>query len=244
MIVTKEKRSSFDNNYTSGSRCRQEERGKETGFTLLELVLATLIASLVIGILSVALTFSLRVWEREQNRETSEAPSMVELLKWQLACIDLVDIRSEGESHPLFQGEENSIAFATDFSVKALSKGAPVVVRYVYSPGEKRLYYAEIPLDPYHPEPIEAFLDMEPSGGGKQWPVFYSVEMTHFELKYEKAEEQDANSRPANSNIPDIIEITWMGEKDSVSFISRVRPNSFFPKTTRQDGLEDSSSFE
>ena len=57
-----------------------QERGVlagSLGFTLLELVLATLISAIVIGIFSVALSLSLRMWERQQDREPSDVPSLL-----------------------------------------------------------------------------------------------------------------------------------------------------------------------
>jgi hypothetical protein len=217
---------------------------RNAGFTLLELVLATLIASLVIGILASALTFSLRVWEREQGRKGSEAPNMIELLKRQLANVDPVNILSAGESRPLFQGEEHSIVFTTDHSVRAISKGAPVVVRYFYSPGERLLYYAEIPLDPYHVDTIETFLNLQPAKESKKDSIFYSVEMTSFSLTYEQAEGEGAGGANKNNIYPAAIVVTWSADQDATPHYALVRPNSFFGRFPEQGGLKGSGSFD
>ncbi len=63
------------------------------GFTLVELVIATVIASLVMGIVAVALGFSLRIWERRQNQAPSDMPAVIELLKWQLATFEPQPVR-------------------------------------------------------------------------------------------------------------------------------------------------------
>jgi len=48
----------------SASICRSS-----AGFTLLELLLATFISALVIGILSVTLSVALRIWEKNRGTE-------------------------------------------------------------------------------------------------------------------------------------------------------------------------------
>ena len=48
--------------------------------------------------------------------------------------------------------------FYNDSSLKAISQGVPVVVRYNYDPDSKMLYYSELLLDPYHTKSIEQFL--------------------------------------------------------------------------------------
>lgn len=229
--------------FRSGSNGTNKVQG-QAGFTLLELVLATLISSLVMGILASALTFSLRVWEREQSRKGSEAPSMIELLKKQLANADPVNILSAGESRPLFQGDEHSITFTTAHSVRAISKGAPVVVRYFYDPGERLLYYAEIPLDPYHGEAVERFLNLQPGRGDKKDSLFYSVEMTSFSLTYEQTEREDFGAPKTDGVYPDAIVVTWSADADASPHYALIRPNSFFRRAPEQGGLKGSGSFQ
>lgn len=205
--------------------------GRSTGFTLVELVLATLISSLVIGIFSVALSISLRVWERQQNREISDTPSLLELLKRQLAQFDPILIQLDGKQRPIFQGNEQSLAFATDYSVRAISKGVPVIARYVFIPGRGELFYAELPLDPYHPEPIEEFLKMSP-GNTKSWPRFYLIEVAEFALSYatkEKGEFAEATEDAAG--IPSAVRVDCASRGDSASFSATMFVNSPFSET-------------
>ncbi|HIJ69033.1 MAG TPA: prepilin-type N-terminal cleavage/methylation domain-containing protein, partial [Deltaproteobacteria bacterium] len=44
------------------------DAGCRKGFTLIELILATAISALVVGILSVCFAFTLRVWQGTQNQ--------------------------------------------------------------------------------------------------------------------------------------------------------------------------------
>jgi hypothetical protein len=220
--------------FRAKSMSRRKERsllGRSTGFTLVELVLATLISSLVIGIFSVALSVSLRAWERQQNREISDTPSLLELLKRQLAQFDPILIQVDGKQRPIFQGDEHSLAFATDYSVRAISKGVPVIARYVFLPGRGELLYAELPLDPYHPEPIHAFLQMSP-GSTKSWPRFYLIEVAEFALSYATKEKgQFAGGTEETGGIPSAVKVDCASRGDSASFTAMMFVNSPFSET-------------
>jgi prepilin-type N-terminal cleavage/methylation domain-containing protein len=208
-------------------------RRMDCGFTLLELVLAMLISSLVMGILSMALGFSLRVWERQYNRQRSDMPAMIDLLKWQLVNLNPVPVRSDMESRIIFQGQEHALTFATDHSVRALSHGVPVVARYVFKPSEKQLYYAEIPFDPYHPEPIEQFMKLEP-GKQKSWPQFQSTEVAQISFSYGRGEGAAEKQWTDEKEIPELVGVMWSnGEIEGRTTV--IVPNSFFPRDSEQD---------
>ena len=212
------------------------------GFTLVELVLATLISSLVIAIISVALGFSLRVWEKNQNRRPDDFPSLVELLKWQLASFDPVQIRNEGETQIIFRGDEHSLGFATDRSVRAISNGVPVVARYVFRPSEKLLYYAEIPLDPYHADVIQEFLDMQPKDGDK-YPRFYPIQVDSFSLSFGQAEEKGgvAASWDENHAIPAYVLVSWSRDNGASVSTQAVIPNFLFARKIQEQKGKSSS---
>jgi len=213
------------------------------GFTLLELLLATLISSLVIGILSVALSFSLRMWERQRSGESPEMPRILDLMKWQLATFDPVPINSEGESQALFLADNHSLTFSTDYSLRGISRGAPVVARYVYVPEEKKLYYAEMPLDPYHPDPIMDFSKMT-AGPEESWPQFYSVEVADFSLSF--AAEPDESFGESwesdqlaseDANLPGAVLVTWTLKEGEPASSSLIIPNFLFPITGETSGV-------
>jgi hypothetical protein len=188
------------------------------GFTLLELVLATLIATLVIGILSVALTFSMRMWEKQQNRKPTELPMMIDLMAMQLANFNSSPLPSElGSSTPLLMGDEHSLAVATTHSVKALSKGAPVVARYVFLPKEKLLYYAETPFDPYHPETLREFINLQPAVEDSR-PRFYPLEVEDFSIEYSAEGEEDYSESWENGEtLPLAVRVTWTSQDKAYS---------------------------
>ncbi|MEM5788805.1 MAG: type II secretion system protein [Syntrophobacteraceae bacterium] len=152
-----------------------------SGFTLIELVLATVISTLVIGIISVSLSFALRAWESTQNRRPDQSAAVVDLIKRQLSQFDPTPIKFSDGERPLFTGTSNSIAFATSHSVRAISQGATVVVRYSYDPKTKALYYSELPFDPYHPKTIADFTRAKLTGEKFR---FYRIDMANFSLAY------------------------------------------------------------
>jgi type II secretory pathway pseudopilin PulG len=212
-------------------------RAASSGFTLLELVLATLISSLVIGIVSVALTFSLRTWERQQNRQPSDMPAMLDLMKMQLAQFDPTYIRMDGDAKPLFQGEMHSLALATAHSVKAISNGTPVVARYVYDEREKKLYYAEMPLDTYHTDGIKEFLRVKPSTHEKSWPRFFTADAPEFTLTYGGREKGSVSESwgEEDTPLPSSVLIKWASPGESASNVQLIIPNFIFPlKTDKQ----------
>lgn len=208
-----------------------------SGFTLLELVLATLISSLVIGILSVALTFSMRAWEREQNRKPSDMPAMLDLMKMQLAQFDPTYIRIDGESRPLFQGNAHSLTLATAHSVKAISGGAPVVARYLFDEREKKLFYAEMPLDTHHTDAIKAFIEIGPSTSEESWPRFFSVEVSALTFTFGGQEKGSFSESwgEEESPIPSFVLVKWVLPGDAEADARSIIPNFIFPlKTDRK----------
>lgn len=154
------------------------------GFTLIELVLATAIATLVIGMLSVCLSFSLRAWESTQNRSVDRTANLIDMFKCQLSEFDPTPIKFTEGARLVFSGASRSIAFATSHSVKAISKGVPVIAHYVFDPGAKVLYYSEIPLDPYHPRAAQAFIKATPAANEKAKYRFFPIDISQFELSY------------------------------------------------------------
>ncbi|MFP5213954.1 MAG: type II secretion system protein J [Acidobacteriota bacterium] len=212
-----------------------------SGFTLMELVLAMLIGSIVMGILSVALSFCLRLWEREQNRQTSEMPRMVELLKGQLASYDATKLKFDTETHILFSGSAQSLTIATTRSVRSISRGVPVVARYVFVPEEKRLYYAELILDPYHQDQLAEFLKMKPAIDDKSWPAFYFVDVDDCVFSYQGDEDEYAADWEDETRIPRAVLVKWKetGQADVQSCAAF--PNVLFGVKVDQAGKSDTT---
>ncbi|HBD07626.1 MAG TPA: hypothetical protein DCZ69_05145 [Syntrophobacteraceae bacterium] len=157
------------------------------GFTLLELLLATFISALVIGILSVTLSVTLRVWEKNRGNEPGdkEVVRLLEVMTLQLATFNPVPmiLGDDKQQQWVFFGNRHVLSFASTYSIKSISRGAPVICRYVFVPGSGRLYYAEMPMDPYHSDPLKQFLKSGPSEKDS-WPRYYSMEMQLDDLRF------------------------------------------------------------
>lgn len=211
------------------------------GFTLVELVIATLISSLVMGIIAVALGFSLRIWERQQSQAPSDMPAVIELLKWQLATFEPQPVRIDQESVPVFQADGRSLTFATAHSVKAITRGAPVVARYVFVPRDKALYYAEIPFDPYNTDRIEEFMKFMP-GKDKKRRGFFSTAVAELAFTYAEAGETESfeENWQGDGGIPGVVVATWSPDGRERTAAAMV-PNALFPKRTEEGAFEGSA---
>ncbi|MGA2400540.1 MAG: prepilin-type N-terminal cleavage/methylation domain-containing protein [Syntrophobacteraceae bacterium] len=187
------------------------------GFTLLELILATAISALVIGILSVCFSFALRVWQSTQNQKPDHTFQVAELLKRQLAECDPTPIRFTDSVHPVFNGQSNSIAFVTAHSVKAISQGVPVVARYSYDPDSKVLHYSELLLDPYHSKSIAQFLADKSSQKKESKIGSYSIDFPEFVLSYAGKESREfSQSWEVGDEVPVEVLLRWQGQDSRV----------------------------
>jgi hypothetical protein len=205
------------------------DEAKCSGFTLLELVLATFISALVIGILSVALSFSLRLWERQQSLRESDAPRVIELLRWQVANFNPVPFEVEGAEQIIFSGSEMTLALATNYSVRAISQGVPVVARYIFDARNKILYYSEIPLNPYDPDVLDEFLKMSPTEKDRAWPPFFATEVEQFSLLYQ-AENGGALTEEWEDpdTTPVAMYVNWKMIESPTPMTTILFPNAFF----------------
>jgi prepilin-type N-terminal cleavage/methylation domain-containing protein len=206
-----------------------QDAGCPKGFTLIELILATAISALVLGILSVCFAFTLRVWQGTQNQKPDQTFQLADLLNRQLAECDPKPIKFTGGVRSLFAGQENSIVFITAHSVKAISQGVPVVARYTYDPNSRVLYYSELLLDPYHPDSIERFI----AGGSSSKQVTavrsYGVDFPEFVLAYAgKESTRFSQSWQAVNELPVEVLVRWRAS-DSVVHARVCMLNAPFP---------------
>ena len=182
---------------------------RNPGFTLLELLLATSIATLVVGIVALALTFTMRLWEKTSQQPTSDELQLLQLLKWQLSTFYPFPVVIDQKSQPIFFGDDHSITFASGFSVRALSRGAPVVVRYFYSTREKKLFYSELPFDPYHPKNLKSFFEIDPEKAmdRQKRPRFWGVDIIECRFSYLDPEQDRYVDEWENGNPPKQVRV-------------------------------------
>ena len=197
-----------------------------SGFTLIELIVATAISALVIGIVSVCFSFALRMWQSTANSKPDQTFRLAELLGRQLAECDPTPVNFPSGPRPLFIGKDDSLCFITSHSVKAISKGAPVAVRYAYDSGSRTLHYSEMVLNPYHPEQLEQFAG---SSGEKNQVRTYRVDFSKFTLNYAGRNAREfSSSWDSTGELPLEILLSWEGtDKATHSTVCMV--NSPFP---------------
>jgi hypothetical protein len=114
-----------------------------------------------------------------------EIVRLLEVMTMQLGTFNPTPmaLKEDKKKQLLFFAGQHALSFATNYSIKSISKGAPVVSRYLYLPGSKRLYYAELPMDPYHQEPLNKFLKEKPTDK-ETWPRYYAMEMELTSLSF------------------------------------------------------------
>ncbi len=199
------------------------------GFTLIELIVATAIAALVIGIVSVCFSFALRAWQNIANRRPDQTFRMAQLLQRQLAESDPTPINFQDGARPLFIGSSNSICFITSHSVIAISKGVPAAVRYTYDPGSRVLSYSELVMDPYRPAALEQFAAVTDSLGERSAVRSYKVDFPRFTLSYAgKNAREFLQSWTSTEELPLEILLTWEGT-DRIGHSMACMVNSPFP---------------
>ena len=188
-----------------------------SGFTLMELVIATAISAVVLGILAVCFSFAMRLWQVTQDQHPDQTFLLADLLKQQLAECDPTPLRfSDNSVHSLFSAQPTSIAFVTSHSVKAISQGLPVVARYTYDPESKMLSYSELLLDPYHTQSIERFVAGRSPGKKETEIPSYGVYFPEFVLLYAGTQSKEfAQSWEGVDQLPAEILLRWRGT-DSV----------------------------
>lgn len=136
---------------------------RQGGFTLLEMLLVTAIGSIVVLMAATALNHTLRIWEKQRRAPVRDLAFFLDLFREQVACFWSVPLRLDKKDRTLFTGDGHSFALTTTRSVTGLHGGAPVIARYVFVPGQGRLYYAEMPVPgAKHMELAEQFLAAEP----------------------------------------------------------------------------------
>ncbi len=203
--------------------------GDRKGFTLMELVLATAISALVVGILAVCFSFTLRVWQSTQNKKPDQTFQLADLLNRQLAECDPKPIKFPNGARLVFAGQPNSIAFVTAHSVKAISQGVPVIARYTYDPDSRVLYYSELLLDPYHTDSIDRFLAIGSYGRQGTEVRAYGVDLPEFVLAYAgKESNRFSQSWMAMDELPVEVLVRWRAN-DSVVHSRACMLNAPFP---------------
>ena len=122
------------------------------GFTLMEVVIAITVGAMVMGILSVALSLSIKAWERSRKPFKTEIYDLMDLLSTQLVFLNTSPITYRSGTGPLFIGRKNEIFFATNFSPMGRSMNCPVIVHYRFDEEKHSISYRQMVMPGTVPE--------------------------------------------------------------------------------------------
>ena len=127
--------------------------GQEKGFTLLELLVAMLMVSMVTIIISVAFRLGLNAWDRSQREGDSFQARIVipSILERQLNAIarEKTFVPGQGAIKLPFAGKENALSFFTTYTTMAGSKNGLLRVTYQYDEENRALLmYQQLVLTP------------------------------------------------------------------------------------------------
>ncbi|MEJ5301345.1 MAG: prepilin-type N-terminal cleavage/methylation domain-containing protein [Thermodesulforhabdaceae bacterium] len=134
------------------------------GFTLMEVVIAITVGAMVMGILSVALSLSVRTWEQSKKPLKNELDDLMELFSTQIIFLNQSPLPYRGGNAPLFLGKKNEIFFATNFSPIGRSMNCPVMVHYRFDEEKQTLTYRQVIIPGNIPEGstlIDDFIAMQ-----------------------------------------------------------------------------------
>jgi len=167
------------------------------GFTLLELLLAMSLSTLVILTLALALRFSLGMWWKGIGSQEEEIDffKITHLLEKQLKYISTFRIF---HTHGLFIGEEDNFCFVTNYSLLTANKAAPVLVKYELENG--KIFYREIPFT--YADKIETSL----KALDNTKPIELKIPLTWHCVYYEGGGAKN-NWPKEKNNLPEAIEI-------------------------------------
>lgn len=118
----------------------------DSGFTLLELLIAITLTSVIIVILSFGLRIGIRAWERgkEQNTGLVMKTAFEGMLGRQLRALATSSM-AQGQAMSLnaFLGDSYQLMFVTTYISQGYMTGGFLQVIYSYDPDAKRFYYCQ-----------------------------------------------------------------------------------------------------
>ncbi len=158
-------------------------------FTLIEVLIAITIGSMVIGIVAMAFSLSVRNWERAKSSDSpyTSSEELINFMEKQLLHIFKKTVQLGEENKLFFSGEKNKLIFITDYSPLGISGNCKVVVKYQYDKNDKKLYYSQIiySKSPNLLDQIRSFITLKPEDLS-QYPFVTStaISINNFSITY------------------------------------------------------------
>jgi prepilin-type N-terminal cleavage/methylation domain-containing protein len=115
--------------------------GRAGGFTLLEVLIAVIVGSLVMVLMTGSFGVSIRIWERLGGGEADPLPLLADLVRLQAGSLG---DGSGGQGS--MRGDAHRLEMVTTHTVRSLHPAGPVTASYIYYPDSRTLMYLERPL--------------------------------------------------------------------------------------------------
>jgi general secretion pathway protein J len=162
---------------------RNEKR--ETGFTLLELLIAITLFSIIAVVIVVSLRVGLSAMNKVDNRLMSNrrVVGIERVLEQEIAGLMPVtaDCQNPGGGPParaaFFQGEPQSMRLTSSYSLQEGSRGLPMILEYLVIPGENDLGVRLVVNEHLYSGPRSAG---QFCAGGGPMPVFLPIQTGPF----------------------------------------------------------------
>jgi prepilin-type N-terminal cleavage/methylation domain-containing protein len=201
------------------------KRGGNTGFTLLELLIALTLSALLITVLSLGLRSGLVSWMklRESNQIVLPQRAVEALLTRQLRAAEIPNGQG-GESPAVFLGKKDSLTFTTNYAPIGTEAAGMILVTYAQDRAGGGLLYAQRVLT--KTEELQGLLPVELTperltGLRKKGWITARVTIAR-ELRFayqrkdevgEKAPEQWKDSWEDEGSLPFSVAIQWQEAK-------------------------------
>jgi prepilin-type N-terminal cleavage/methylation domain-containing protein len=153
----------------------------ETGFTLLELLIAITLFSIIAVVIVVSLRVGLSAMNKVDERLMSNrrVAGIERILEQEIAGLMPVtaDCQNPGDGPPsraaFFQGEPQSMRLASSYSLQEGSRGLPMILEYLVIPGENDLGVRLVVNEHLYSGPRSAG---QFCAGGGPMPVFLPIQ--------------------------------------------------------------------
>lgn len=223
---------------------------RSAGFTLIEVLIATMVLSAVVYLATLSCSMFLNVWEEKRLTDTSAINDYRSHILVRSALESIYDYyvtdpanEKAGRYYPFFKGERDMIEFVTLSSV--FSKGVPSIARLRLerqdmAAGEYyKVIYEEVPLD----QTYIRYADVKPEYSHAmvvytevkkiniryygEWETRWVPERDDFETVYRW---QDTFNGEERNTIPETIELTINTEPEETTLLFPVIANNVYKR--------------
>ncbi len=119
-------------------------KNNTSGFTLIEVLIAITIGAMVIGIVAIAFSLTIRNWERAKTQPPYSIENLANFFARQLTHLYGKPVPILGQNRLIFRGEKSKLVFVTTFSPLGISGNCKVIAKYQFIKDRHTLRYEQI----------------------------------------------------------------------------------------------------